>query len=154
MGNFQLSEEARSDVLRVVQSLGAGAWDSFEVSAGLRARISTSLDEYLAAADSSVDPAELARELRLLTQLVLAVDPGIGLIRSHVAELSDPAVGQIEERAIRLAEQVTAFSDVGLDLRGWARCAEPAELVRVLRLEPSQSQPRSDYHVGHPAIPT
>lgn len=134
MGNFQLSEEARSDVLRMVQSLGIGASDAFAVSAGLCGRISASLDEYLAEAEGRVDPAELARELRLLTRLILAKNPNFRLIRSHVAELSDPAVGQIEDRAMRLAEQVPACSDVSLDLRGWARRANSADLVFVLCL--------------------
>jgi hypothetical protein len=76
----------------------------------------------------------LAREFRLLTRLVFAKNPNFGLIRSHVAELSDPAVGQIEDRAMRLAEQVPACSAVGLDLRSWARRANSADLVLVLRL--------------------
>ena len=92
-----------------------------------------SIDAYLAEADNRVDPTELARELRLVTRLVLVADPSIGLIRSHVAELSDYAVGQIEARALRLSSNAPAFSGIGLELRSWARGATPADLLLVLR---------------------
>lgn len=134
MGNFQLYEEARSDVLRVVQSLRIGASAAFVVSADLCARISASLDAYLTEAESRVDPVELARELRSLTQLVLALDPSVGLIRRHVADLSDPVADQIADRAFRLSAQIPTLSDVGSDLRGWAKRANSADLVLVLRL--------------------
>ncbi len=157
MGNFQLSEEARSDVLRMVLSLGIGASDAFAVSAGLCGRISASLDAYLTEADSRVDPAELARELRLVTRLILAADPMIGLIRSHVAELSDPAVGQIADRALRLSPHVPDLSEVGWDLRCWARRASPTDLVQVLRLclveggamVPGRRRPNGRRSAGH-----
>lgn len=104
------------------------------ISTSLCGRISSSLDVYLAQANRRVDLANFARELRLLTQSVLTVDPSIGLIRSNVAKLSDYAVGQIQERGLRLSSQVPAFSGIGLELRFWSRRATAADLVQVLRL--------------------
>jgi hypothetical protein len=157
LGNFQLSEEARSDVLRMVLSLGIGASDAFAVSAGLCERISTSLDAYFAEADRRISTAELAREFRLLTRLILAADPMIGLIRRHIVELSDPAVGQFVDRALRLSSQVPACSAVGLDLRCWAKSAIATDLVQVLRLclveggamVPGRRRPNGRRSAGH-----
>jgi hypothetical protein len=133
MKPFHLSDEIRLDVLRLVQSLGIRPSKAFRISTQLCARIAVSISAYLAEADNRVDPAELARELRLVTRLVLAVDPSIGLVRDHVAELSAYAVGQIEARALRLSSNAPAFSGIGLDLREWARRATPVDLLQVLR---------------------
>ncbi len=133
MTTFELTADTHLDILRLVQSLGIRPSNAFGVSTQLCARIATSIDAYLADADNRVDPTELARELRLVTRLVLAADPSIGLIRSHVAELSDYAVGQIEARALRLSSNAPAFSGIGLELRSWARGATPADLLLVLR---------------------
>ena len=157
MTTFELTADIHLDVIRVVQSLGIRPSNAFGVSTQLCARIATSIDAYLVEAEGRVDPAELARELRLFTRLVLALDPSIGLIRSHVAELSDYVVGQIEARALRLSSNVPAFYGIGLELRSWARGATPADLLLVLRfclveggaMVPGRRRPNGRQSVAH-----
>ncbi len=132
MKRFHLSDDNSFSVLISIQMLGIPG--EVTMSHAVCERIASSISAYLAETEGCVDPAELARELRFLTRLVLAVDPSIGLIRRHVSDLSDGAVHQIQERALRLFSQVSDFSAVGLDLRGWAKSANSGDLVLVLRL--------------------
>lgn len=115
---FLLSSETRSDVLRLVQPLEIGIWDTFAVPAILCDGIEASFTAYLSEESDRTSLFDWVVQLRSLAQLLLSDDPSIGLIRTHVARLPAPLIRQIESRALRIAEQVPASADVGSDLLG------------------------------------
>ena len=134
MTSFKLSNEARSDVLRMVQSLEVGVLDAFVQSRALCDRIEASVSTYLAEEHDQADRAGWVGQLRPLAQLLLADAPSIGLIRTRVARLPAPLIRLIESRALRLADQVPACATVGSDLLGWAKLAPATDLIPLLRL--------------------
>ena len=156
MSAFRLSVGDRSDVLRLVQPLGFGAVEAFEVAAGLRDLAEASASAYLeegAESRTLKRPAELAHLVRLL----LAVDPSISLIRTAISGLPDGVVQQIEARAERMGGQVAACGAAGRDLRVWAKSAPASELLSVLRLclveggamVPGRHRPNGRQSAGH-----
>ena len=134
MTSFKLSNEARSDVLRMVRSLEVGVLDAFVQSRALCDRIEASVSTYLAEEHDQADRADWVGQLRSLAQLLLSEAPSIGLIRTRVARLPAPLIRQIESRALRLADQVPACATVGSDLLGWSKITPAKDLIPLLRL--------------------
>ena len=116
---FHLPTDARSHVLRRVQSLEVDVWSAFAVSHALCDRIEASVSTYLAEEYDRTASLDWIVQLRSLAQLLLSDAPSIGLMRTRVARLPAPLIRQIESRALRLADQVPACADVGSDLLGW-----------------------------------
>lgn len=134
MTSFNLSSDARSDVLRRVQSLGVGVRDAFVVSRALCDRIEASISAYLSEESDRTALFDWVGQLRSLAQLLLSDAPSIGLIRTRVERLPAPVIRQIESRALRLADQVPDCAIVGSDLLGWAKLAPATDLIPLLRL--------------------
>ena len=132
MTKYHLSEDARFSVLLAVRSLGICG--EVSIPGALCDRISGSITAYLAEVCDRPDVSDWAVQLRSLAQLLLSDAPSIGLIRTRVARLPAPLIRLIESRALRLADQVPAFANVGSDLLSWAKVAPAADLIPLLRL--------------------
>ena len=156
MTTFRLSADARSDVLRLVQSLGFGAVEALEVAAWLCRRVEASASAYLEERGTRA-PSASTSELAHLVRLLLAADPSIGLIRTKVSDLSEGVAQQIEVMALRRSEQVPSLRPLASGLRDWARSALALELLSVLRLclveggamVPGRHHPNGRQSAGH-----
>jgi len=134
MTSFMLSTDARSDVLRMVQSLEVGVLDAFVKSRALCARIEASVSVYRAEVSGKLGAGNAAPALRSLALRLTQDDPSTGKIRDLIRALPSAAVEQIEFRALRLADQFPACAIVGSDLLGWAENAASSDLIPLLRL--------------------
>ena len=134
MTSFNLSSDARSDVLRRVQSLGVGVRDAFVVSRALCDRIEASVSVYRAEVSGNLGAGQASPALRSLALRLTQEDPSDVEVRDLITALPPAAVEQIESRALRLADQVPACATVGSDLLGWSKIAPTADPIPVLRL--------------------
>ena len=134
MTSFNLSSDARSDVLRRVQSLEVGVGDAFVVSRALCDRIEASVSVYRAEVSGNLGAGQASPVLRSLAKRLTQDDPSVGEIRDLIRALPPAAVEQIESRALRLADQVPACADVGSGLLGWAKFTSATDLIPLLRL--------------------
>lgn len=134
MTSFNLSSDARSDVLRRVQSLGVGVRDAFVVSRALCDRIEASVSVYRAEVSGNLGAGQASPALRSLALRLTQEDPSDVEVRDLITALPPAAVEQIEARALRLADQVPACATVGSDLLGWSKITPAKDLIPLLRL--------------------
>ena len=134
MTSFMLSTDARSDVLRLVQSLEFGVRDAFVVSRALCDRIEASVSVYRAEVSGKRGGGQASPALRSLALRLTQEDPSVVEVRDLITALPSAAVEQIEARALRLADQVPACATVGSDLLGWSKITPAKDLIPLLRL--------------------
>ena len=132
MTSFHLSYDNSFSVLLAVESLGIR--NEVSVSEALCDRIEASVCVCIAEGSSGFVAGNAAPVLRSLALRLTQDDPSVGEIRDLIRALPSFAVEQIESRALRLADQVPARSNVGSDLLSWAKVAPAADLIPFLHL--------------------
>ena len=129
MTSYHLSDDNHFSVSLAVRSLGVK--NEFTISSVLCSRVEVSVSAYLA---ETVGGANVVQSLRSLALLLIRDDTTAAKVRAVIAALPAAALGQIEARALRLADQVPACATVGSDLLGWSKITPATDLIPLLRL--------------------
>ncbi len=129
MTSYHLSDDNHFSVSLAVRSLGVK--NEFTISSVLCSRVEVSVSAYLA---ETVGGANVVQSLRSLALLLIRDDTTAAKVRGVIAALPAAALGQIEARALRLADQVPACATVGSDLLGWSKITPAKDLIPLLRL--------------------